>query len=70
MFGSQKNILNRKNDDKCLKYAIVAVLNYENIANNPEKITNFEPYIWKYKWNKIQFPSGQKNCRRFETITL
>lgn len=45
MFGSQKNILNRKNDDKCLKYAIVAVLNYENIANNPEKITNFEPYI-------------------------
>ena len=45
-----KNVtINPKNkkDDKCFQYAIAAVLNYQNIKNNPERISKIKHFINK-----------------------
>ena len=40
--------INSKMDGKCLKYAVPAALNYEEIKWNPERISNIKPFINKY----------------------
>ena len=37
-------------DGKCLKYAVPAALNYEEIKWNPERISNIKPFINKYNY--------------------
>ena len=38
----------QNNDDKCFHYAITVSLNYQNIRNNPEKISKMKPFINQY----------------------
>ena len=55
-----------KNDDQCMQYAIVALLNYEQIKKDPQRITNIKPFIKKYDWKNINFPSHKENWNTFE----
>ena len=59
----KKSTLDHKNtdDNRCFLYAIVIVLNHQNIASNPQRIANFLPFIAKYNWNDIDFPAGHKD---------
>ena len=46
----KKETINPKNkDDKCFQYAVTVALNYEEIKWNPERVSNIEPFINKYK---------------------
>ena len=49
-----------KKDDKCFQYAIAVVLNDQQINNHPEEICNIKPFIDKYNWKEINFPSQKK----------
>ena len=54
---NKKATINPKNeDDKCFQYATVA-LNYEEIKCNPERVSNIKPFINKYNWKGINYPS-------------
>ena len=37
-----------KNDNKCMQYAIIVLLNYEKIDFHPERISKIKPFINKY----------------------
>ena len=55
------------NDSKCFQYALTVALNYEQIKNHPGRISNVEPFINKYNWKEIDFPSHGKDWKKFES---
>ena len=54
------------NNDNSFKSALDDALNYQNIKTNPERISKLKPYIDKYNWEGIDFPTGQKDWIKFE----
>ena len=44
-------------DDKCFQYAATVTLNHEDIKRNPQRISKIKPFINKYDWNGIKYPS-------------
>ena len=56
---SKKSTINpiNKKDNMCSQYAITVVLNHEITKNDPQRLTKFKPFINKYKWEGINFPS-------------
>ena len=57
-----------KENDKCFQYAITAALNYQQINNHPERISKIEPFINKYNWKEINFPSHKEDWNNFQKI--
>ena len=53
-------------DDNCFQYAIYVALNHQNIENNPERVSNIEPFINQYNWKDKDFPSDQKDWKKHE----
>ena len=58
--------LQNKDDDECLRYAIIAALKYAEINNNPERVSKLRPFINNYNCEDIEFPSGPKDWKKFE----
>ena len=56
----------KNNDDKCFKYAVTVALNYQNIKNNPERISEIKRFIDQYSWKEINFSSHKKDWKKFE----
>ena len=56
-----------KKDDKRFQYALTVTLNHEQIKNNPERISNIEPFINKYNWKGIIFLPQSKDWKKFES---
>ena len=42
------------------------MLNHEKIKKDPQRITNIKPFINKYSWEGINFPSGNNDWKKFE----
>ena len=64
---NKKTTINLKNnDEKCFQYTLTVALNYENIKNNRERISEIKPFIDKYNWKERDFPSYNKD-RKFES---
>ena len=64
---NKRAAINRKSkDNKCLRDAIVASLNYEKVPDHPEGISNLIPFFDQYNWKGIEFPSHSKNREKFE----
>ena len=59
------NSINKK-DNKCFQYAVIVTLNHEEIKKDPQIITKFKPFINKYYWEGINFPSEKDNWNNFE----
>ena len=54
--------LNQKNNgNKCFQYAITLALNIVKINDHPERISKIKPFIEKYNWKDIDFPSTSKD---------
>ena len=63
--------INPKNkDDKCFQYAVTVALNYEEIKWDPERLSNIKPFINKYSWKRINYPSKTDDCKTFEKNNL
>ena len=41
-------------------------MNYQNIKNHPEKISNIEPFISQYNWKSIDFTAHQEDQKNIE----
>ena len=54
------------NDDNCFQYALTVTLNYQNIKNNPERISKIKPFIDQYNWKEKDFLSHSKDRKKFE----
>ena len=67
MTKQQKASINPKNNDNnWFQYALTAALNYHNIKSHPERISDLKPFINKYDWKRIDFPSHLKDWKEFE----
>ena len=65
---TKRGTINPKNtkDNKCFQYAITVALNNQTIDNHPERISNIKPFIDQCNWEDINFPSGIRDCEKFE----
>ena len=63
----KKSINTKNNDYKYLQYAVTLALNLDNIDNHPERISKINPFINKYNWKDIDFPSTSKDWKKFES---
>ena len=63
----KKSTINPKNnDDKCFQYAVTLALNLDKIKKDPQRISNIKPFIEKYNWKDIDFPSTSEDWKKFE----
>ena len=63
----KKLTVNQKNNDnKCFQYAVTLALNIDKINDHPERISKIKPFIEKYNWEDIDFPSTSKDWKKFE----
>ena len=51
---------------KCFQYAVTVALSYEQIKKGPQRITKIKPFINKYSWEGINFPSEKDDWKKFE----
>ena len=57
----KKSIINPKiNDNKCFQYAVTLALNLDKIKKNLQIVSKIKPFIKKYNWEDIDFPSTSK----------
>ena len=67
----KKATINPKNkDDKCFQYVTTVALNYEEIKRDPQRIPKIKPFINKYNWNGIKYPSKIDDWKTFEKNNL
>ena len=67
MIKKKKARLNPKNkDDKSFQYAVTVAVNYGEIESHPERVSNIKPFINKYKWRGINYPSKMDDWKMFE----
>ena len=63
----KKSTINPKNnDDKCFQYAVTLALNLDKIKKDPQRVPKIKPFIEKYNWGDIDFPSTSKDWKKFE----
>ena len=63
----KKVTINPKNEDaKCFQDAATVKLNYEETERNPERFSNIKPFINKYNWEGINYPSKIDDWKKFE----
>ena len=56
----------QNDDDKCFQYAITVTLNYDEIGNHHQRVNKVKPFIEKYNWKDINFPSHVGDWTKFE----
>ena len=54
------------NDDKCFQYSVTAALNYDEIKKHHERLNKLKPFVNKYDWSEINFPSHVGDSKKFE----
>ena len=63
----KKSTINPKNnDDKCFQYAVTLALNLDKIKKDPQRVSKIKPFIEKYNWEDIDFPSTSTDWKKFE----
>ena len=63
----KKAIINPKNDDmECFKWAVTAVDKWEELGNNPERISKLRKFEGEYDWSDIEFPFTICSIDKFE----
>ena len=48
------------------QYPITVGLNYEKIGKHADRITKIKPFINKYNWEGINYPSEKNDWKKFE----
>ena len=55
-----------KKDNKCFQYAVTVALNYEEIKKDPQITSKIKPFINRYYWEGIHYPSEKDHWTNFE----
>ena len=53
-------------DNKCFQYSVTVALNYQNIKQNPERISKIKPVLNNLNWDNIKFPPQEQDYKTFE----
>ena len=53
-------------EDKCFQYAVIVVLNYEEIKKDAQRIIKIKLFINKYNWEGINFSSEKGDWKKLE----
>ena len=65
--ASKKAIINLKNaDQECFKWTVIAASRWEEINNNPERISKLKRFEANFDWSGIGFPVFFKDISKFE----
>ena len=59
------NFINKRNN-KCFQYAVTVALNNEENKKDLQIITKVKPFINKYNWEGISFPSEKNDWKKLE----
>ena len=63
----KKAIINQKNEDQeCFKWAVIAASKWEEINNNPERISKLKRFEKDFDWSGIEFRVSVKDIKKFE----
>ena len=63
----KKAIINPRNSDmECFKWAIITAMKWEEIGNNPERISKLKRYENEFNWEEIEYPVSFKDFNKFE----
>ena len=63
----KKAIINPRNSDmECFKWAVIAAMKWEEIGNNPERISKLKRYEGEFDWGDLEFPVSFKDINKFE----
>ena len=63
----KKAIINPKHkDQECFKWAVIAASRWEEINNNPERISKLKRFEKDFDWSGIEFPVSVKDIKKFE----
>ena len=63
----KKAIITPKNEDQeCFKWAVIAASRWEDINNNPERISKLKRFEADFDWSGIGFPVSVKDITKFE----
>ena len=63
----KKTIINPQNKyQECFKWAVIAASRWEEINNNPERISKLKSFEKDFDWSGIGFPVSFKDISKFE----
>ena len=63
----KKAIINPKNSDmECFKWAVIAAIKWEEVGNNPERVSKLRRYEEEFDWSDIEFPVSFRDINKFE----
>ena len=63
----KKAIINPKNSDmECFKWAVIAAMNWDEIGNNPERVSKLRRYEGEFDWSGLEFPVSFRDINKFE----
>ena len=63
----KKAMINPKNSDReCFKWAVIAAMNWEEIGNNPERVSKLRRYEREFDWSGLEFPLSLRDINKFE----
>ena len=63
----EKAIKNPKNkDQECFKWAVITASKWEEINNNPERMSKLKRFEKDFDWSGIEFPVSVKDIKKFE----
>ena len=63
----KKAIINPKNSNmECFKWAVIAAMKWEEIGNNPERVSKLRRYEGDFDWSDIEFPVSFRDINKFE----
>ena len=63
----KKAMINPKNSDmECFKWAVIAAMKWEEIGNNPERVSKLKRYEGEFDWSGLEFPVSFRDINKFE----
>ena len=63
----KKAIINPKNSDmECFKWAVIAAMKWEEIGNNPERVSKLKRCEGEFDWSGLEFPVSFRFINKFE----
>ena len=66
MYKKKATINVENDDDKCFQYSVTVALNCDEIETHHQRVNKCKPFVDKYDWSKINFPSDVGDWKKFE----
>ena len=64
----KKAIINPRNSDiECFEWVIIAAMKWEEVVNNPERVSKLKIYEEEFDWGGSEFPVSFRDINKFES---